>query len=722
VQVGQEIDGKYILEKPLGDGAMGLVWQARKKDTMTRVALKFVSNTFNSPKVRVLFEREIQSLKTLNHPNIPRFVDENTLFDPPYFAMEYVDGDAYSELIEQGTLKRIPLQELVSNIFDLASALSHAHAQGLIHRDIKPGNIKGSLNKPYLLDFGIALTLESADQTEVLRGTIAYMPPEGEASHDGDLFSFGVVAYEMLFGVRPILYKEDNATNPLQALKLVNSRLFKEDWRLPSTLVDDDRHPELRGKDLIELDDVFRRVFTPDPQQRHEYFPEVLDFANALGQALMPFNVQRNFNPFSSTTPMFGLVKRKTDENKVVVPSPQPDDSSALVNGTSTLDLSPIPSKFSTTPTQRPKIEWVGVAGVVFLVVGFGVLGVLLSRLNETLPSPPLTQVAQIRSSEATTEAPLPSKTLAPTRTGTEGVGLIGIIPSSTAMPTTLASSATNTGVLAPTTTRPVSSATPTVAITNTPIVINTTTYTPSPTRIPSVTPSRTPNPTATMTPTRTASPTATMTPTLTPSATPSPTLTPSVTPSSTLTPTVTPRPTLTATITASYTPTPVPTLTPIPLSATPMVLGDGQTIYTSVLITNRAYRACNAQAPQECPPPSIGADSMTNAARQSNPVVGITWKNALNYCLLQGGRLLSEGEWQTLAESGQIDLSGQTIGGEWLISNASIANTVWELDAVKVVLANTQMPIGKLDGTTTLQSVARANESVGFRCAFRTS
>jgi serine/threonine protein kinase len=594
--------------------------------------------------------------------------------------MEYVDGDAYSDLIEQGTLKRIPLQELVSNIFDLASALSHAHAQGLIHRDIKPGNIKGSLNKPYLLDFGIALTLERADQTEVLRGTIAYMPPEGEASHDGDLFSFAVVAYEMLFGVRPILYKEDNATNPLQALKLVNSRLFKEEWRLPSQLADDDRHPELRGKDLTELDEVFRRAFMPDPQQRHVHFPEVLDFANALGQALTPFNVQRNFNPFSSTTPMFGLVKRKVDENNAIVSSPQPDNASDFVNGTSTLDLSPIPSKLKTSPTPRSKIEWV--AGITFLVVGIGVLGVLLSRINEPSSQPTLTQVAQIRSSEATTQAPVATKTLAPTRIETDGMGIAGIIASSTPMPATQAPTATNTSVPAPTATRPASSATPTQSMTNTPIA-NTSTHTPSATRTPSVTPSRTPNPTTTATPS--------ITHTLTPTLTAIPSNTPSIT----------------------------PTLTPIPLSATPMALGNGQTIYISVLITNRAYRACNAQTPQECPPPSIGADSMSNAARQGNPVVGITWKNALNYCLLQGGRLLSENEWQTLVQSGQLDLSAPSVAGEWLMTNASIANTVWELDTVRAVLANAEMPIGNQNVTTTLQSVARANESVGFRCAF---
>ncbi len=201
--------GPFTLERELGRGAMGAVYLARYKDGR-RVALKFIgAGVAANPKAYERFEREAEILKQLKHPNIIRLFGHGKHQKMPYYAMEYVEGQTLAEvLLRRG---RLPWEEVVALGKQLCAALQHAHEHGIIHRDIKPSNLMvlpdGTLK---LTDFGIAKDLDVTQLTSdnCTVGTAIYMSPEqckGERTitHKSDLYSLGVVLYELLTGQKP---------------------------------------------------------------------------------------------------------------------------------------------------------------------------------------------------------------------------------------------------------------------------------------------------------------------------------------------------------------------------------------------------------------------------------------------------------------------------------------------------------------------------------------
>ncbi len=201
--------GPFTLERELGRGAMGAVYLARYKDGR-RVALKFIgAGVAANPKAYERFEREAEILKQLKHPNIIRLFGHGKHQKMPYYAMEYVEGQTLAEvLLRRG---RLPWEEVVALGKQLCAALQHAHEHGIIHRDIKPSNLMvlpdGTLK---LTDFGIAKDLDVTQLTSdnCTVGTASYMSPEqckGERTitHKSDLYSLGVVLYELLTGQKP---------------------------------------------------------------------------------------------------------------------------------------------------------------------------------------------------------------------------------------------------------------------------------------------------------------------------------------------------------------------------------------------------------------------------------------------------------------------------------------------------------------------------------------
>jgi serine/threonine-protein kinase len=201
--------GPFTLERELGSGSMGSVYLARYKNGQ-RVALKFIgAGVAANPRAYERFEREADILKQLKHPNIVRLFGHGKHQKMPYYAMEYVEGQTLSEaLLRRG---RLPWEEVVALGKQLCAALQHAHEQGIIHRDLKPSNLMvltdGTLK---LTDFGIAKDLDVTQLTSdnCTVGTASYMSPEqckGERNltHKSDLYSLGVVLYELLTGRKP---------------------------------------------------------------------------------------------------------------------------------------------------------------------------------------------------------------------------------------------------------------------------------------------------------------------------------------------------------------------------------------------------------------------------------------------------------------------------------------------------------------------------------------
>jgi serine/threonine protein kinase len=207
--VGQRV-GPFDVEKQLGSGAMGAVYRARYRKTGQRVALKVMAPGLGDNGTALArFEREAEVLKQLNHPNIVRFYVASQFQGSPYYAMEYIEGESLDHVLQRRG--RLTWEEVVELGRQICSALQHAHHQGIIHRDLKPSNLMitpdGTLK---LTDFGIAKDLDVTQLTAVncTVGTAAYMSPEqcrGERNltHKSDLYSLGVLLYELVTGRRP---------------------------------------------------------------------------------------------------------------------------------------------------------------------------------------------------------------------------------------------------------------------------------------------------------------------------------------------------------------------------------------------------------------------------------------------------------------------------------------------------------------------------------------
>ena len=208
--IGEKL-GSFRLEEILGSGAMGVVFRATQETTGRPAAVKIVHGELaQKGKVFDRFEREAEILKQFRHPNIVRWLAWGRFKGTSYFAMEYVEGVTLERVLqERGEL---PWREVVDLTIQLCDALQYAHDKSVIHRDLKPSNLMITADgKLKLTDFGIAKDLERTTQLTApgrTLGTAAYMAPEQirgtpAVSHKTDLYSLGVLMYQMLTGKTP---------------------------------------------------------------------------------------------------------------------------------------------------------------------------------------------------------------------------------------------------------------------------------------------------------------------------------------------------------------------------------------------------------------------------------------------------------------------------------------------------------------------------------------
>ena len=222
--------GPYHVLELLGAGGMGEVYKARDVRLDRMVAIKVLSREFAADRNRrERFEREARAVAALNHPNICDLHDVGEAPDPegpgtppasiPFLVMEYLEGQTLADRLVRGPL---PIQEALRDAIELASALDHAHQQGVLHRDLKPGNVMLTREGAKLLDFGLAKLRPTPDlislptispedpltAEKALLGTFPYMSPEQLAGRDtdarSDLFAFGAILYEMVSGRRAL--------------------------------------------------------------------------------------------------------------------------------------------------------------------------------------------------------------------------------------------------------------------------------------------------------------------------------------------------------------------------------------------------------------------------------------------------------------------------------------------------------------------------------------
>jgi len=210
--------GRYVIQSEIGRGAMGIVYKALDSVLERPVAVKTVNITLEreyADKYEKRFYQEAKSAGILNHPNIVTIHDVGKAGDVVFMAMEYIEGVELKTLIGEGRPLRLP--QAVSIAAQVAEGLAFAHQRGVVHRDIKPANIMVVANGPVkITDFGIARMRGAGDltQTGMLLGSPKYMSPEQvigkRADHRSDIFSLGVILYEMLVGAAP--FNGENVT------------------------------------------------------------------------------------------------------------------------------------------------------------------------------------------------------------------------------------------------------------------------------------------------------------------------------------------------------------------------------------------------------------------------------------------------------------------------------------------------------------------------------
>jgi serine/threonine protein kinase/tetratricopeptide (TPR) repeat protein len=255
---GAVVAGRYTLVERIGEGGMGEVWVAKQTEPVKRrVALKLIKAGMDSKAVLQRFEQERQALALMDHPNIAKVLDGGLTADRrPFFVMELVSGLSLTKFCDDA---KLGVRERLELFVPICQAVQHAHQKGIIHRDLKPSNILVTIvdgrGVPKVIDFGVAkaisgrLTDESlSTQFGAVVGTLEYMSPEqaGFAGEDidtrADIYSLGVILYELLTGLRPLDAKRLRKAALTDMIRIIK----EEEPSKPSTRIStDDSAPSL---------------------------------------------------------------------------------------------------------------------------------------------------------------------------------------------------------------------------------------------------------------------------------------------------------------------------------------------------------------------------------------------------------------------------------------------------------------------------------------------
>ncbi|QVL34024.1 serine/threonine protein kinase [Telmatocola sphagniphila] len=285
--------GPYKLLQKIGEGGMGTVWMAEQQEPVRRmIAIKLVKAGMDSAKVVARFEAERQALALMDHPNIARIYDAGIVGQRPYFVMELVKGTSITKYCDEHRLQ--PRQRLELFVA-VCQAIQHAHQKGIIHRDIKPSNV---LVAPYdghpvvkVIDFGVAKATGQrlTDKTMYTEfgaviGTVEYMSPEQAELNNqdidtrSDIYSLGVLLYELLTGSTPLNRKNFKEQAILEMLRIVReqeppkpSTRLSTDVALPSISAQRKTDPAkltrlMRG----DLDWIAMKSLEKDRNRRYE--------------------------------------------------------------------------------------------------------------------------------------------------------------------------------------------------------------------------------------------------------------------------------------------------------------------------------------------------------------------------------------------------------------------------------------------------------------------
>lgn len=283
LKAGDQV-GIYRVERQIGTGGMATVYSAVHEKLDRKVALKVMHpNLLEDANFKARFDREAKIIARLDHPNIVPVYDFSEHNGQPYLVMKIIEGQTLKRRLRAGAL---PLDEIKRIMHAVAGALDYAHRQGILHRDIKPSNIiLDEQGTPYLTDFGLARVAQSGEttlSTDIMLGTPYYVSPEqaqssGEIDGRADIYSLGVVLYELLVGRVPFMADTPYST--------VHDHIYKTPPP-PSTL-----NPEITP----EVEAVVMRALAKDPADRYQTAGDLVQaFEAALDEShLVQLDPQR---------------------------------------------------------------------------------------------------------------------------------------------------------------------------------------------------------------------------------------------------------------------------------------------------------------------------------------------------------------------------------------------------------------------------------------------
>ncbi|MFC2141944.1 protein kinase [Acidobacteriota bacterium] len=276
---GSTVGGRYTIIEELGRGGMGVVYKAKDTKLKRTVALKFLpSELTHIPEVKTRFIHEAQAAAALDHPNICTVHEFEQADESSFISMAYIEGRSIREKIEAGPLG---LEEAMRIAEQVAEGLQAAHQKGIVHRDIKSANIMVTeRGQAKIMDFGLARTAEKTLLTKegTTMGTVAYMSPEQtrgeEVDQRTDIWSFGVVLYEMLTGQLPFKGEHEQA--------VVYS--IRKDKPRPIT--------ETTAEIPPSIEQVVDKALEKDADKRYQQVDELLDDLKSISAGIVPEEIK----------------------------------------------------------------------------------------------------------------------------------------------------------------------------------------------------------------------------------------------------------------------------------------------------------------------------------------------------------------------------------------------------------------------------------------------